>query len=115
MPAESVTHEGLTPYPSDPGPAIELVVSKLKGEDVELGCAIHAGWDVVGYGLGKFIPDEHDHLVAASPPYSREKVIEVLEDTQRKGVAGFPAIDWVQVAMTLLPIILEWLKQRQTP
>jgi hypothetical protein len=54
--------DALHPYPESATAAAKILLDKVRGKDVPLEVASHAGWHLQGFALSRLLPD------AASPP-----------------------------------------------
>lgn len=50
-------HGDLYPYPETAGEAAKLLLAKVRGEEVPLACAVHAGWHLQGFAQSRLLPD----------------------------------------------------------
>lgn len=109
-----MSHEhNLVPYPVTLGDAPRLLIDRLRGEAVEPACLRHAGYHLVGFGLGQLDPSERP---MGGVPQSAGKVMSEAELISELEVLDKPqspqemrAIPWGDIVRTLLPLILKWL------
>lgn len=112
----------LYPYPTKLGDAGTVVYQALRGEPTDKECLFHAGWHVLGFGMGMVMPDEHSPPLpppSVTGEMTKEKAAQVLEDcckeekaaNERKKMQAFP---WAALITFLGPIVLNWLKDRLT-
>ena len=93
-------------YPdSFPVEAAQVFLGLLKGQKEDLPCYIHAGWIVVGFGLGQLLPHDHEAIGSAAP-YAKEEVVAVLEKLSSPHAAkGSFVVDWKRLAKAVLQLI----------
>ena len=103
----------LYPYPVNfPVEAVGVLLPILKGKVPAAASAIHAGWEVVGYGLLQMIPDSQ---VTAEGTFTADEVALWLETAESaSGTSAALAIPWERIIAFLLPLILEWIQKKLT-
>jgi hypothetical protein len=128
----------LIAYPTSLGDSLKIVIMKLSGQAVDVEELVHSGYHVVGFALGQTFPGAHPAL-GAKPTMacdSEEQLKCCLEDCQAKldetkakkpknakedpkgtkedfgASAEMTAFPWMQIALTLLPLVQKWLANR---
>lgn len=103
-------------YPTDiPAETLQLVIDALRGTP-NVPKDAHALWHVIGYGLGKLLPDQ---LVVASGAPRAQAISEaqaadhlacMLPDVQYGQVATTAAVlPWGLILPVLFQLALKWL------
>ena len=106
----------LTPaYPADfPLEAAKVVIATVRGQE-EVAHGIHAGWVLLGFGCGHFLPC--DPLVVGGTDNQEERLARLLEQAievkntppdQLKGVA----IPWDQIVQLVMLVLASWLTKK---
>jgi len=106
-------HEMLHPYPESPTPAVQLLVDKLRGEDVptiELG---HAAWHFAGYAMKQFDPHPPIVLESVTDDSSKADFLEkYFLSPQEAGTVKETAIPWQLVVQLAIELFLRWWQNR---
>lgn len=58
---KTMGHGNLHPYPQDATDAAKMLLDRVRGKDVDLACAAHAAWHLVGFAQSNLLPDT-DHI-----------------------------------------------------
>ena len=94
-------------YPADfPVEALGLVLAKVKGQAVDTAKLANAGWNVLGFALGKSLggpvsqpgPDDQGEL-------SDEAILEAAIHSPEEGALG-GVVPWALVVQIVLKILL---------
>lgn len=118
----------LTAYPKSLSPeAITVFLSAVQGKE-PTNEVIHAGWDVLGFGLSQLFPCEHvaprtddgfPMMMAMGAAkakggrvLNKQELCDSLEGTITYGAAPAGSVDWASIVLTVLPILLKWLDKR---
>jgi hypothetical protein len=95
-------------YPAEfPTKALGLVLAKVKGQSVETAELVHAGWNVLGFALGKSLGGP---ISQADPgQMTDEEILEAaLNSGAEEGALG-GVIPWAIVAKIVLKILVNAL------
>lgn len=113
----------LQPYPTHIDTvAIDTVISLVRG-DTTAPKAVHAGYELLGYGLGQIIPDTDPAMMQSVEDCCKEaklldkdelcKELENLKSCCNPSggmkAAAVGSFDWKSLIKTLLPIIISLL------
>ena len=97
----------LTPYPTElPVEAFQLVVDAIKGRIAPFDELIHAGWCVVGYGLG--LSHVHKDTMKTCCVVTEEDCCKILQECCT-GTCKAVEIPWDQVVLIVLTLLKKWL------
>lgn len=106
----------LAPYPVDVSDAVNVVLKKIRGEVVALPEAVHAGWHVVGFALGKVLPDGVPMVMGevmemtANVTLTPEQIADYLTSVEPEpGAVKGLLIPWKAIAANLLRLLAEWI------
>lgn len=116
------SHVTSYPYPTveQAGEALPVVLAKLRGEDVELGCLVHCGYVASGFALSMLLP--HKNVIGYTPqeatPGLMAQYTEVLARCgDEKGIAAAIAgveaganFPWLLVFDVVKKLLELWLK-----
>lgn len=112
----------LCEYPTSLGDSAKIVVAKLRGQTIAHGALVHAGWHCAGYAAGQMLEDEDDDvppMMQSAQPCSQDQLAAHLEKAAAVPAEGYKsgegmgaAVPWESIAMTLLPLLLQWLQKR---
>jgi hypothetical protein len=102
-------------YPQTfPGDQAMVIVDTVRGRGGHsIGCAVQAGWWLIGYALGQYLPP--DHVMAKTRdgnPMTAEQAADTLEHlctSTSEGVAL--AVDWVALADAVWALLKAWLQK----
>ena len=77
----------------------------------DLACMAHCGWVVGGFGLS-MIPHDHPPIVMTAPS-TEEALAEALKPLALShGSVSADALPWAQIALIVLELVKEWLRNR---
>ena len=95
-------------YPAEfPAKALGLVLAKVKGQAVETAELAHAGWNVLGYALGKSLGGP---ISQADPgQMTDEEILEAALNSQEEEGAKSGIIPWAIVAQVVMKILVNYL------
>lgn len=98
------------PYPGVfPVDAIMLVIDRLRGQQVDAHCLVHAGWVVLGFALlqaGPVHPPVMQQVKSLTDAELADALQGAVNASETKSVEAF---DWKAILKTLGPIFLAWL------
>lgn len=97
----------LTPYPSElPFEAVTVVIQKIRNpSSVTNAHAVHAGYHVLGYGLGQALPCND---VVQGVDTTSENVALMLESLSTSA-EGMKALPWGVIVSVLVQLLAQWL------
>ena len=105
----------LVPYPLDLSDAVDVVLRKIRGEAVALPEAVHAAYHVVGFALGKVLPDGPSIKgevmeMTANVTLTPEQIADYLTSVEPEpGAVKGLLIPWKAIAANLLRLLAEWI------
>jgi hypothetical protein len=115
---KTVGHHLLTPYPTDLNEPADILLAKMSGEDVPLGCCVHAAYQIQGVTLSNLFPDDHEHVMRSSGEEvavpSDEKAKELLQQCKSDAGVRGPIADMImkQLLAFVMAKLNEWLNTR---
>lgn len=94
-------------YPAEfPAKALGLVLAKVKGQAVETAELVHAGWNVLGFALGKSLGGPISEVDRGQ--MTDEEILEAALNSAEEGALG-GVIPWAIVAQIVLKILVNAL------
>jgi hypothetical protein len=102
-----MSHPPIYPiYPSSfPTSAGQVLIGVAKGEFFEKECVIHSCWAIIGFALGKTLPDDH-------PIVMRLSESECCQQLERAAITrdeGMRTLDWSSVLKFALNLLEQYL------
>lgn len=107
-------HTCKVPYPTEfPVDEIKTLVGMIRQPDtLDIPCAIHCGWVIVGYGLSHAAPHTCNAAVTqgVAGEHKDKHLAQVLEDALRvKGEGSSAAVPWEIVLPLVFDLLRRWL------
>ena len=121
MAKKKMGHDALYPYPETAKEAAELLLKKVRGEDVDLSCCTHAAWQVQGFAQANLLPDEDSDefpVMGATDCCPEdvtdeqcEEALEKLAGTKKTGMKAIPPEVWQTLLAVAMKLLDKWLSK----
>ena len=96
-------------YPEEfPNAALLMILDKIRGKQVETAALVHAGWNVLGFALGKTLKGPQVAWGGGDDSWTDEAVVLAALESGAADPEAKQALPWILLAKVAFNIIMRY-------
>ena len=100
----------MIPYPETmPQEAMQIVWDVFRGNSIDVPAAVHAGWETLGYALGRVVPGQSMMMATLPDDSSVDEAFQNVLGSNGQDMVGFSPLIWQIIIKIALGVLTKHL------